>query len=437
MYVLKAFHSIPAMAYPNAQLPKLFSSTRISSPASISTCLFRPKAIMARFVDKFWLAILMTIMLASGTINTMVAKIQDMIKSDGNSYNHPYFQTATMFVGELMCLVFYFFAKLFAKKQAQEEESLQTKVDIKPKGCKARMGPMIFALPAVFDLTASTLMMIGLGLTTASVYQMMRGLIVVVVALYSLIFLRRRLFQHQIVGVVFVFVGVLLVGIASVIWSNSSSRNPALGAILIIIGQFFAGGVFVVEEKFLGDIKIPALMAVGIEGLSGLTYFCILLPIFYAIPCYDEQMCSGGGHVENFLYAFKQLGDNGLLMFLFFAYIFSISFFNWSGISVTKSTGALARSTIDTSRTVLVWVIDLAVRWEIFNGLQFAGFIILVFGTLLYNEAIILPFWGFRESVERKRKYAEKLKEYIAAKLAGITPTEEEELKSKHESTEF
>lgn len=392
---------------------------------------------MARFLDKFWLAILMTVMLASGTINTMVAKIQDMVKSDGNSYNHPYFQTATMFVGELMCLFFYFFTKLFTKKKTQEEEPLQNKIDVKPKSCKERLGPMIFALPAVFDLTASTLMMIGLGLTAASVYQMLRGLIVVVVALYSVIFLRRRLFMHQIVGVVFVFVGVLLVGVASVIWSSSSSRNPILGAVLIIIGQFFAGGVFVVEEKFFGDIQIPALQAVGIEGLSGLTYFCILLPIFYAIPCDDKDMCAGSGHVENFPYAFKQLGADGLLMFLFFAYIFSISFFNWSGISVTKTASALARSTIDTSRTVLVWAIDLAVGWEKFLPMQFVGFILLVFGTLVYNEAIVLPFWGFKQSVDRKKEYAKKLKDATEAKLAGVIPTEEEELKSKHESTEF
>jgi hypothetical protein len=148
-------------------------------------------------------------------------------------------------------------------------------------------------------------------------------------------------------------------------------------------------------------------------------------------------MCAGSGHVENFPYAFKQLGADGLLMFLFFAYIFSISFFNWSGISVTKTTGALARSTIDTSRTVLVWAIDLAVGWEKFLGMQFAGFILLVFGTLLYNEAIVLPFWGFKESVANNKEYRRKLKETTENKLEGITPTEEEELRSQHESKEF
>lgn len=391
---------------------------------------------MARFVDKFWLAILMGTMLAAGTINTMVAKIQDMLKSNGKSFNHPYFQTATMFVGELMCLFFYYFTKLFEKKKpaAETEERLTTqRANARPRTCKQRLGPMIFALPAVFDLTGSTLMMIGLGLTAASVYQMLRGIIVVVVALYSVIFLRRRLFIHQIIGVAFVFVGVLLVGIASVIWSSESSRSPILGAVLILIAQFLAGGVFVVEELFFGDVDTPALQAVGIEGLSGLTYFCILLPIFYGIPCNDPDLCSGDGHVENFLYAFKQLGDNGLLLFLFFAYIFSISFFNWSGISVTKTASCLARSTIDTSRTLLVWVIDLAVGWEKFLVMQLIGFLLLVFGTLLYNEALVLPFWGLKESVERSREYRKKLKAEIAARIGGKTVEEAEELKSNPE----
>ena len=37
-----------------------------------------------------------------------------------------------------------------------------------------------------------------------------------------------------------------MIGIISVIYKASSARNPALGVILLIIGQFFAGGIFVI-----------------------------------------------------------------------------------------------------------------------------------------------------------------------------------------------
>jgi len=43
-----------------------------------------------------------------------------------------------------------------------------------------------------------------------------------------------------------------------------------------------------------------------------------------------------------------------------------------------------------------------------FSWLQLIGFILLVFGTLLYNEILILPILGFNEytkqALERKKK---------------------------------
>lgn len=346
----------------------------------------------------------MAIMMAAGTTNTEVAKIQDMLSSDGNAYRHPYFQTATMFVGEFMCMLVYLCDRALNKQPPP--------VSPPPKkvGLLAKLGPLAFALPAGIDLCGSTLMMIGLGLTYASVYQMLRGAIVVVVALYSVLFLKRTLFRHHYLGVAMVTAGVAIVGLGSIFYASSSSnaRNPALGAILIVVAQFVEGWVFVVEEKFFGDIKVPPLLAVGTEGISGLIYFCIILPILYAIPCDDTSLCSGDGHVENFLYAFKQLGDNGLLMFMFWAYIFSISFFNWSGLSITKNASSLHRSIIDNSRTLFVWIIDLAVGWEAFNFLQLIGFLFICFGTVVYNEVLVLPFWGFRQAVIDSR--AEMLK---------------------------
>jgi len=42
--------------------------------------------------------------------------------------------------------------------------------------------PLKIAIPAIFDICGSTLMFIALTMTAASVYQMMRGVIVVITA---------------------------------------------------------------------------------------------------------------------------------------------------------------------------------------------------------------------------------------------------------------
>jgi hypothetical protein len=94
-----------------------------------------------------------------------------------------------------------------------------------------------------------------------------------------------------------------------------------------------------------------------------------------------------------------------------FGIICSIAFFNATGVAVTKYASAAQRSTIDTSRTLLIWFFFLFypnkdVR-EKFIWTQLVGFILLVIGTLVFNEIIIIPFLGFNQNTKgaiEKRK---------------------------------
>jgi multidrug transporter EmrE-like cation transporter len=74
---------------------------------------------------------------------------------------------------------------------------------------------------------------------------------------------------------------------------------------------------------------------------------------------------------------------------------FSIASFNAFGVAVTKNASSAQRSTIDTSRTVLIWMVQLILGKEKFDWLQLIGFILLVIGTLVYNEIVVVPFFGF------------------------------------------
>ena len=50
--------------------------------------------------------------------------------------------------------------------------------------------------------------------------------------------------------------------------------------------------------------------------------------------------------------------------------VVSIAFFNYFGVSVTKSLSGAARATIDACRTLLIWLFAIWVGWEQFHGLQ-------------------------------------------------------------------
>lgn len=65
--------------------------------------------------------------------------------------------------------------------------------------------------------------------------------------------------------------------------------------------------------------------------------------------------------------------------------------FNFFGLSVTHAVSATSRSTIDTCRTLFVWLISLGLGWETFKWLQVVGFGLLVYGTFLFNGIINPP----------------------------------------------
>merc|ERR1719221_1712524 len=116
------------------------------------------------------------------------------------------------------------------------------------------------------------------------------------------------------------------------------------------------------------------------EGTFGMIFGALLLIVLNVT------------HVESTPEAVYQMQHSGPLAVAVIGSIFSIAFFNYSGVTVTQRASAVARSTIDVSRTVLIWVAELALGWNAFNGLQLVGFVVLALGTLIYNRLLVVSF---------------------------------------------
>jgi hypothetical protein len=85
------------------------------------------------------------------------------------------------------------------------------------------------------------------------------------------------------------------------------------------------------------------------------------------------------------------MNDHPELIFEAIAIVFSIGCFNLCGISVTKYASSAQRSTIDTCRTLFIWLVSLYLGWENFYIGELFGFLLLVIGTLVYNEIFVVP----------------------------------------------
>jgi len=80
---------------------------------------------------------------------------------------------------------------------------------------------------------------------------------------------------------------------------------------------------------------------------------------------------------------------------------------------ITKYASAAQRSTVDTSRTLVIWLVFIFMGTEQFLVGELAGFVLLVLGTLVYNEIIELPFafmnHNTKANIEKREKEADAL----------------------------
>lgn len=366
----------------------------------------------------------MLLLLTTGSINTIANKFQqNIISLDVKYQGHQKFITFCMFNGELLCLLFYWLKESRLKKM-KKSEALITNISTK-ENKKQKPKIWYFLFPALFDLVGSSINSISLSFLASSIYQMFRGAIIVFTCSASIIFLKNKYYRHHFLGIFIVVIGLGIIGVNAILNKSSSSENPGFGIFLCILSQVFSCFLYITEEKLLKKYETPPLKAVGLEGMWGVCCYIVLLFVFYQIRCENwptflkEGICiqdSGDSSIrfENAIFAFKQIFNSGKLAGFLSLYILSIAFFNFSGLTISKYASATSRAVVDTLRTIIIWVFFLTMPFvpegtkEEFYWLQLLGFIILILGSLLYNEIIVLPFWGFGDNTKEARKMRDK-----------------------------
>jgi len=398
---------------------------------------------------------LVAMMLVTGVCNTLLTKYQDnqCVRNcdDPDSkrretFEQPVVQTAQMFIGEMGCWLviggFALYRRYIAREGgsaeheyqavnttedgvlASDSESIQSNDAVNPaaktlmkssedrlplKGAKVTL----LALPAICDICGTTLMNVGLLFVVASIYQMTRGVLVLFVGLFSVVFLKKHLHLFQWFALVTVVLGVAIVGLAGALYKESefesapsimaardtmilmarTARTPEairtiVGVLLIAGAQIFTATQFVLEEFILERYALEPLKVVGWEGLFGFVVTIIGMIILHlAVGRTDAGQYGYFDAVEGWreITSYKSIGISSLLIMI------SIGGFNFFGLSVTRTVSATSRSTIDTCRTLFIWIVSLLLGWETFKWLQVIGFALLVYGTFLFNGIVKPP----------------------------------------------
>ena len=354
--------------------------------------------------------------LITGAANSLLTKYQDnqcvhdCATSHPQYFNQPGIQTLQMFLGEWSMFFVYLGYRWYYSSnyiQLNEEEG-----DVSASAAGGG-GASIFkhwklAIPSICDLSCTTLLNIGLIYVPVSIYQMTRGSVVLFVAVLSVIFLRRKISKLHWIALLVITLGVGIVGLSgsqskskteTVDSSSSSTLSAGLvvfGILLIISATSLQGVQFVVEEHILAKQPIIPLQLVYIEGFFGATTIVLFMVVANFISKWVQSPEEFAKSPFNIVEAFSQVLNNRTVLVTSFLIMASIASFNFCGLSITHRVSATARSTVDTCRTLIVWLFAVVVmKWEQFKFLQMFGFAVLVFGTLWFNGVLEVEKWRF------------------------------------------
>jgi drug/metabolite transporter (DMT)-like permease len=387
--------------------------------------------------NKFLLYLLIILMVVTGSINTIFNKILQKLDTLGQLFEgHHWIITYGMFCGELVSIFFYAYVVIQRKKnlnqqkliEAQENEEEGETLPQQPSEEEKKIPPvptnLIFAITAACDLLATTINTFGLTYLTTSMFQMMRGLELFFVCLWSKIFLKNPIYRHAVLGIGSLIFGLGLVGLNAVIFDDKKvAKDPVIGIILLCTSQFFSSTEYVFQEKFIKHYDVHPFQLVGFEGLWGVIMYTVLLVIFQNVSCrgwsesFKKGICSidddGNYHIEDTKFALRQMWNRKAILIVYIFYVVSIALYNIVGINLTKLVSSTARAVVDTVRTVFIWLFFLFIHpvdgtEEKFHPLQLVGFLFVVFGALVYNEILVLPFMGLdyytRDNIALRQK---------------------------------
>lgn len=132
-----------------------------------------------------------------------------------------------MFLGELCVLGAFFISEALKKRKAATDPASPGTIAAEQTNLKTKINPFWLAIPGSCDFFGSTIMFVSLLMVPASVYQMLRGAIVIITALLAVIFLKKKQYRHHVTSLAVIFLGLALVGVSSV---ESDSKDKKKGS---------------------------------------------------------------------------------------------------------------------------------------------------------------------------------------------------------------
>lgn len=331
--------------------------------------------------------------LVAGTFSAVFCKMlyeTSSVGLDGTTekqFAKPIMMLLLMFSAMVPAIFMWMAQQAFLDKKDRDELSFRTMV--------------VLMVPSICDLLCTLLLLVAQLYITASMWQMLRGSVIIITAILKKVVLGHRLRAHMWAGIFIIFIAMVLVASTSFFGPaaehSEESKDPRIGVGLVIMGCLAQGVQYVFEEKVMAVDNAPPLVVIGMEGVWGTALtLLIVYPASYAIPGPDN------GSYENFWDSSAMIQNSSQLQWLVVGFLLTVTIYNCMAVYVTKYLSAIWHAILDNFRPITIWVLDLYIFYFLLPGsgfgekwvspgswVQLCGLLVLFLGTAVYNGSIM------------------------------------------------
>jgi len=97
---------------------------------------------------------------------------------------------------------------------------------------------LLIIVSVLSDIINSTLHFFALNFISGSAFQIIQGGSIIATFIFSILFLKKPVFKKNLIGSILAFVGILIVGIANLIFSDENGSKNQIGGIVNFFAYF-------------------------------------------------------------------------------------------------------------------------------------------------------------------------------------------------------
>ena len=283
----------------------------------------------------------------------------------------------------------------------------------KPKKTSKVQRYLLILLLSLLDFLACNILAIvcsGENMLTKKLEAELKNSKIIFVSILSIIFISKKLYKHQILGIILAFIGVTFNIVLLIYHDFSEERLNLLIILAYPLCYLFLAIQCVLEKHMLESFRLSPYKLLFYEGVFGVIICGFSFLISYFIPCKNNDFCKlYNGKLYDIFEDLTDFWSDPRVKVFLFLFLFISGFYNLFCKLTLYYFSPNQQTVSDPMSSFFLYFYYYSLVNDAFiksafiqSGLPLIGYLIIIFSALIYNEIIIIYVFGLQKDCKEE-----------------------------------